>query len=1013
MTNVLRKADDGIVKLYGFATRTKKKAFFTGIVIYTLMFAGEFFLTLLPTIIDQGSLMASDGISQYYPFLLDFRNSLLTFFDNLSKGEFSFPFVNFNYSYGAAPLPSPGDFLPYLPYYVFVALIPESWVAAFYGFGTVLLLYISGISFIYMCSYFEKNTMIAGFFSFFYVFCINTFFTSMYNQHFMCMYIAFPLLIAGIDKIISKKGFMMFVLTTAWLSMSGIPYIVYTIPFVVLFAIIRVRYVYKDHYFKNLGICFVKGFSSFILGIGIAGIIFVPGFIDFMTSNRSVVSGGLSLSTLLTPSLDYLSDWLVNWIPGQVGVATSVLPFILFFTISDKSSQQHKLYMFIMSVLVSLPLIYYGLNGFQYTLCRWGFIPAALLCYLGVSTVQDFINSDKKHTILFTVAGLVYFGLILLKYRKAAALFMVVLCIINLITPLKRFLSGLWDKFTVFYKQHRAAHLAIPFLVFILFMLILFSIASNGLQPEVVVIVSFVAAIVFIWCYYKTGLKGLTSLCLVIALSVSTYFYLSYQVYVSVPVTDIKTELNELKSMVAGHTKDDSFRRISLYRSPSPLASIVDEMNDEESDEIALKEKEKALAEAAAKSDSQNDEPTTASGKAQYYAFESDPQTNLGLRYNFPDSLVFQSILNKSLVGVLKRAGVDSASATSKVDTTGFSDNYALYSLFGLSAFCYDNKEELPVFGCEDNYDVIHVSDKDLYVYYSKYAYPTGVTYSNVISADEFYSLNTAEYPHAMMEAVYLNGSPLSANAAPSGKKYARRVNITHEKESRGTTSYGIECFNNTITIDEDVSDCLLYVTFEGVSVIANEVYSMQSVELNIDDKYVAYGNCENENNVWPWSLTNDRYNIPIGYHENGIKKITFISPFAYQDVYVTAVPREQFIAAYEACTEETLDNIQLSTNTLSGDITVSSDKVLSIDILYSQGWKAYVDGTETPVYAANDLFLGIPLTAGSHKIRIEYTYPNSGLGFAVTVVSLFITVGAVIIVSRKKKNNNIVQAAD
>ncbi len=42
-----------------------------------------------------------------------------------------------------------------------------------------------------------------------------------------------------------------------------------------------------------------------------------------------------------------------------------------------------------------------------------------------------------------------------------------------------------------------------------------------------------------------------------------------------------------------------------------------------------------------------------------------------------------------------------------------------------------------------------------------------------------------------------------------------------------------------------------------------------------------------------------------------------------------------------------------------------AGDRILSVNLLYSDGWTAYVDGEKAPVYKANGLFLGIPLTEG------------------------------------------------
>lgn len=89
-----------------------------------------------------------------------------------------------------------------------------------------------------------------------------------------------------------------------------------------------------------------------------------------------------------------------------------------------------------------------------------------------------------------------------------------------------------------------------------------------------------------------------------------------------------------------------------------------------------------------------------------------------------------------------------------------------------------------------------------------------------------------------------------------------------------------------------------------------------------------------------------------------------------------------------------------------------SDEKQLVVfsEIYYEDGWKAYVDGKETPIVKVNYLLRGVEVPAGNHKVELRYIYPffktanilaASGFGIFMLLIGLgFWT-------DRKKENKN------
>ena len=58
-------------------------------------------------------------------------------------------------------------------------------------------------------------------------------------------------------------------------------------------------------------------------------------------------------------------------------------------------------------------------------------------------------------------------------------------------------------------------------------------------------------------------------------------------------------------------------------------------------------------------------------------------------------------------------------------------------------------------------------------------------------------------------------------------------------------------------------------------------------------------------------------------------------------------------------------------------------------------GWRAYVDGVETPIYQANYLFRAVPLNAGDHEVRFVYRPRTFVIGAALSITFLLAVVAA------------------
>lgn len=140
-----------------------------------------------------------------------------------------------------------------------------------------------------------------------------------------------------------------------------------------------------------------------------------------------------------------------------------------------------------------------------------------------------------------------------------------------------------------------------------------------------------------------------------------------------------------------------------------------------------------------------------------------------------------------------------------------------------------------------------------------------------------------------------------------------------------------------------------------------------------------------------------------IGYDKNrcSVLTLTFKNTgiYTYDDIRVVCQPVDYLKERTEKLGEESLSDVKMGVNELTGNITVSKDKILLLAIPYSKGFTAYVDGEKTELVQANTMYMALNLEAGSHEIRLTYCTPYVRLGSLLSISGLILY----ILISLKK----------
>lgn len=236
---------------------------------------------------------------------------------------------------------------------------------------------------------------------------------------------------------------------------------------------------------------------------------------------------------------------------------------------------------------------------------------------------------------------------------------------------------------------------------------------------------------------------------------------------------------------------------------------------------------------------------------------------------------------------------------------------------------------------------------------------------------------------------------------------FYRVLNVTKDYFQEGTTSYYHNSLGGYSPAKLSVIEDLLNYQLRGQS-FNNGVLNMLNV------KYVIAPGPQNQPQVQvnPGAMGDVWFVQAIEYVKDPATAMKALNNFNPRD---TAVIEDTFktLVPFTPVADSTA-SIQLIKNDNDLITYKSSAKTNQLavfsQIYYDRGWKAYVDGKESPIIKADYALRVLALPAGNHEIRFEFkpaSYYNSSIYAIIASVLVWLTVIAAIVVTARQNKNN------
>lgn len=90
-----------------------------------------------------------------------------------------------------------------------------------------------------------------------------------------------------------------------------------------------------------------------------------------------------------------------------------------------------------------------------------------------------------------------------------------------------------------------------------------------------------------------------------------------------------------------------------------------------------------------------------------------------------------------------------------------------------------------------------------------------------------------------------------------------------------------------------------------------------------------------------------------------------------------------------EILRENTMTLSEWSDRGIKGTINAEKSGLFYTSVLYTEGWKVYVDGKETEITPVSDTFIAFEISQGEHEIELKFTTPGLYAGAVITCVGI------------------------
>ncbi|MBR2834941.1 MAG: YfhO family protein [Coriobacteriales bacterium] len=903
---------------------------------FTMVFIVSLPLVFLTFIMaGRGFIWQGDGMTQHYNALMYLGHWLREIVRSVLRGSPEIPFWDFSIGYGSSIIGTMGYYVLGDPLALLSVFVPAKFTEILYHVLDLARFYLAGIAFMLFCKKMEKPALalVPGAFAY----ALSTWMIIACIRHpfFGNPLVYLPLLLLGFEKLVRRESPVLFIGMTAICAASNFYFFYMHVVALLVFGIVRfVTYYQKKTpklFFGLVGKALVCG----LIGVMIAGAVLLPVLSLYFGASRE--SGTVAFNPVNTLSYyqSFIAAFATSTYDPQYAILGFSAPVLLGVIVLFAKRREHrplKVLFLIALVIFLVPFAMNAMNGFAYPTNRWSFIFTLLVVYIFVSMWPEYLQIHK-YMIAVAVSMAAYVLLLVWAQRVTVPVITTVLWVVIIASLL-------------FLIQSKI------------------DVAGGRLSAGVL-----------------TSLILLLGVCIGVAQNV-------YYKYSPDWGNDIAAQKGLTRAWTSIRGTTDAY---------------IGKIQQEEASLGRLDQ-------------------------------ESYTIKNVSINTGAYTTQYFWSLANGDIPDFLFDVGISHII---------HSDNYyklesrAILEELAAVEYYVGPEDRVPYgFELDEN-----ISTAKVLVWRNTYKLPLGYTIQSYMSRSQWLELSLAERQDALLQTAVIEDNDVEHVRAslPSSQietnhsevPFTYNIEGSYVQIDEHTILVGPKGARLTLTF-KGLPQSETYVQINGLNVEPKtklDLYTDEYEELYSIEQYDALSDAEKTNLEFAASMLG---HSPVQRFDLSAQGVGTIQDFYYTTEYntyrgvitdflinlgYTADPQEtvaiqllgtgvysvdslkvicqtfdNYAKYVSNLTDDILENEVIGTNTVSGDIHLEQDKLLMLSIPYDKGWKAYVDGEETPLLQTDGMYMSLLLTPGDHHIELNYLPQGFTIGCILSICGLLIT---------------------
>lgn len=294
-------------------------------------------------------------------------------------------------------------------------------------------------------------------------------------------------------------------------------------------------------------------------------------------------------------------------------------------------------------------------------------------------------------------------------------------------------------------------------------------------------------------------------------------------------------------------------------------------------------------------------------------------------------------------------------------------------------------------------------------VYTSDNYLPFGYTYTKYIPREEYDLLSATEKQWALLQGVVLEDDIGLEKAKLSFSDKEIDYNIIPDENVHWNGNKIITTkANATVSSNfQGLENSETYLIISNLNVLSKKNKDVYTIKVSSNDQAESIQLVSKQERSY---CGRNSFLCNLNYNDKACTKITLTFPivgeYCFDDLSVVCQSMNGIDEAAQTLKEDVLENLEITTNHISGTINLEKSKLLLLSIPYSEGWTAYVDGKEQKILKSNSMFSGLLLKEGEHKIDLAYQTPYLKVSAIISFLG-FLSLLCVFLYEKKNNHNN------